>query len=194
MKHDKRGHRADEIDTSDISNPDVQHEVSDVRIKPILYFGVGLAVATIIIYFAMALLFDMFEKREEKIEGKSRRSPLAAERQRIPPEPRLYLAPEQPGQPRPDVVTQNPIQEYKKLRAEEDAKLHGYTWVDQNAGVVTIPIDEAKRLVLQKGLLVSRPAPARSASGTAAADQQQGTHEELPSDSSAGQQTEKKHP
>jgi hypothetical protein len=196
MKDNKRGHRTDEIDSSDIENPDVHHEVSDVSIRPILYFGLGLMIATAVIYVAMAWLFDVFEKREENIEGKKKRSPLAAERQRIPPEPRLYLAPEQPGQPRPNVVTQNPIQEYKTLRAEEDARLNNYTWVDQNAGIVTIPINEAKRLVLQKGLLVSRPAPAQSAGGASAtpAGQRQGASEELPSESSGGQKTESKHP
>ncbi|HVG18195.1 MAG TPA: hypothetical protein VNI02_04020 [Blastocatellia bacterium] len=186
MKDNKRGHASDEIDRSGVENPDVRHEVSDVRIKPILYFGVGLVVAAIIIHLAMAGLFDIFETREKKAERKQ--SPLAAERQRIPPEPRLYLSPKEVNQPRPNIVTDSPLQEYKKLRAEEDAKLSGYTWVDENAGVVAIPINEAKRLVLQRGLLVSRPAPARPEG------QQQTGREELPSDSSAGQKTEKRHP
>lgn len=194
MKDNERTRRADEIDASDIDNPDVRHEVSDVRIKPIIYFGVGLIVAAVVIHFAMAGLFKVFEAREDKVEGKQ--SPLAAERQRIPPEPRLYLAPRAVGQPRPDVVTESPLQEYKKLRAEEDARLNDYNWVDQNAGVVTIPINEAKRLVLQRGLLVSRPAPAQPAAGAAATPEGQGqvSREELPSDSSGGQKTEKRHP
>ncbi|MFP5262956.1 MAG: hypothetical protein ACLGJB_13715 [Blastocatellia bacterium] len=194
MKDNERARRASEIDASDIDNPGVRHEVSDVRIKPIIYFGVGLVVAAAIIHLAVAGLFKAFEAREDRIEGKQ--SPLAAERQRIPPEPRLYLAPRVLGQPRPDVVTESPMQEYKKLRAEEDARLNDYNWVDQNAGVVTIPINEAKRLVIQRGLLVSRPAPAQSAEGPAAMPegQGQGSREELPSDSSGGQKTEKRHP
>jgi hypothetical protein len=194
MKDNERARHASEIDAPDIDNPDVRHELSDVRIKPIIYFGVGLVVAAVIIHLAIAGLFKAFEAREDRIEGKQ--SPLAAERQRIPPEPRLYLAPRVLGQPRPDVVTESPMQEYKKLRAEEDARLNDYNWVDQNAGVVTIPINEAKRLVIQRGLLVSRPAPAQSGGGPAAVTegQGQGSREELPSDSSGGQKTEKRHP
>jgi hypothetical protein len=200
MKDDKHSHHRDDakdqIDTSEIENPDVRHEVSDVQVKPILYFGIGLVIAAVVIQFAMAWLFDIFEAREKKIEDKHRQSPLAAERQRIPPEPRLYLAPKNVNQANPNVVMDNPIQEYRKLRAEEDAKLNDYNWVDQNAGVVTIPISEAKRLVLQRGLLVSRPAPAQAQANAApmTAAQHQGAQQESPSDSSAGQKNEKKHP
>jgi hypothetical protein len=200
MKDDKHTHHRDDvkdqIDTSEIANPDVHHEVSDVRIKPILYFGIGLVIAAVIIQFAMAWLFNVFEAREKKIEDKHRQSPLAAERQRVPPEPRLYLAPKNVNQSNPNIVTDHPFQEYKRMRAEEDAKLNGYTWVDQNAGVVTIPINEAKRLVLQRGLLVSRPAPAQDRANASAmpAAQHQGAREESPSDSSSGQKPENKHP
>jgi hypothetical protein len=43
--------------------------------------------------------------------------------------------------------------------------LDGYRWVDRNAGVVRIPIDDAMRLVLQRGLQ-ARPAPATAAAPT----------------------------
>jgi len=182
MKDKKHGHRDDEIDASDITNPDVHHEVSDVRVRPILLFGAGLLVSTAVIYLLMGWLFDSFEEREKKAGGKQ--SPLAGERQKIPPEPRLYLSPRNSNQlsvdiPRPNIMAEHPFQELKKLRAEEEEKLSHYNWVDQNAGVVTIPIEEAKRLVLQRGLLVSRQ-------GAAAA------REEQPSDASSGLKQEKK--
>ena len=49
------------------------------------------------------------------------------------------------------------LEEMRLLRAEEDGALNNYTWVDQQKGVVGLPIEDAKRLVLQKGLLKSRP-------------------------------------
>ena len=68
--------------------------------------------------------------------------PLAAEQGvRVPPEPRLQI---------------NPRQDLKDLRAAEDEILHGYGWVDRNAGIVRIPIDDAMRLTLERGL-PSRP-------------------------------------
>ena len=38
------------------------------------------------------------------------------------------------------------------VTAAEDATLKSYQWVDRNAGVVRIPIDEAIKLTLQRGL------------------------------------------
>ena len=37
----------------------------------------------------------------------------------------------------------------RKLRAEEEAKLTSYQWVDQKAGVVRIPVDRALELTLR---------------------------------------------
>jgi hypothetical protein len=38
------------------------------------------------------------------------------------------------------------------FRLQEEQKLHSYGWVDQNAGVVRIPIDRAMELIVQRGL------------------------------------------
>ncbi len=45
-----------------------------------------------------------------------------------------------------------------EVRAAEQDALHGYGWVDEKAGVARIPIDEAKKLTLERGLAV-RPDP-----------------------------------
>ena len=46
----------------------------------------------------------------------------------------------------------------RDVRAAEQQRLHGYGWVDEKAGVARIPIDEAKKLMLERGLAV-RPDP-----------------------------------
>src|SRR5262249_13572289 len=51
----------------------------------------------------------------------------------------------------------NPRQDMRDLRESKDERLTTYGWVDRNAGVVRIPIDEAMKLTLQRGL-PSRPA------------------------------------
>ncbi len=38
------------------------------------------------------------------------------------------------------------------FRLQEEQKLHSYGWVDQNAGVVRIPIDRAMELIAERGL------------------------------------------
>jgi hypothetical protein len=39
-----------------------------------------------------------------------------------------------------------------ELRAKEDQLLNNYTWIDQGAGTVRIPVDRAMDLMLQRGL------------------------------------------
>ena len=63
--------------------------------------------------------------------------PLAAGQDRVPPEPRLQT---------------NPRQDLADLRAREESTLGTYGWVDKNAGVVRIPIEEAVRKTLERGL------------------------------------------
>ena len=65
--------------------------------------------------------------------------------ERLPPEPRLQLAPGHQI---------HPLDDLKRLRADEDALLHSYGWVDRNAGIVHIPIERAKELLVRRGLPV----------------------------------------
>ena len=84
------------------------------------------------------LLFSYFSTREAR--ATPREFPLAAEQQnRLPPAPRLQTAPRQ---------------DLQDLRGREDAQLNAYGWIDRNAGVVRIPVEEAMRLTVERGLPV----------------------------------------
>ena len=114
----------------------VHHETSDANVKGVFAFGLGLMIAGAIILFLVWLLFGYFASREAG--SGAREFPLAAEQQnRLPPEPRLQT---------------NPKQDLIDLRASEDAVLNTYGWVDKAGGVVRIPISEAMRLTVQRGL------------------------------------------
>lgn len=117
-------------------NPEVHHETSDVNIRAILGFGAGLIVMAIGIHFIVWLLFGYFASREaQRIPPDY---PLAvSQRERMPPEPRLQTAPRE---------------DLRDLRSSEDELLATYGWVDRNAGIVRIPIDQAMRLTLERGL------------------------------------------
>ena len=94
-KKKHNGHADETPDVSFISNPQVRHEESDVRIKPIIWFGVWLMVSTVVIYLLLFGLFRYFESRAAKSDAPP--PPLAEERPELPPEPRLQLAPSQAG-------------------------------------------------------------------------------------------------
>jgi hypothetical protein len=117
-------------------NRQVHHETSDVNIRAILGAGAGLIVVAIGIHFMVWLLFVYFTSREaQRVPPEY---PLAASQgERLPPEPRLQIAPRE---------------DLGELRVSEDETLTTYGWVDRNAGIVRIPIDEAMRLTLERGL------------------------------------------
>lgn len=132
----------------------VRHESTSLKIGPVVWFMIGLGVATVIVFFLMVGLFDAFSNRAGKSED--RPSPLAGERQKLPPEPRLQLAPTTPEQLAeklpPNIKDDHPLEEMKRFRGAEDTKLNSYGWVDEKSGVVHIPIEDAKRILLEKGL------------------------------------------
>ncbi len=90
-----------------------------------------------------------------------------------------------PSNPLPSAVTrrQNPDAVMQQYLSEEDARLHTYGWLDQNAGVVHIPIERAIDALLQRGL------PTRLQSES---DQFQDKADTLPSYSSSGRTTERR--
>lgn len=119
---------------------DTGHETYDVDFFGVLRFGVGLIVVGVIVAVIVWLLFSSLIRRDARhgpVEY-----PLAVQDQnRLPPEPRLQT---------------NPRQDLEDFRAQEDSLLRSYGWIDRNAGTVRIPIDEAMKLTLQRGL-PSRP-------------------------------------
>jgi hypothetical protein len=113
-----------------------RHETSDVDIRGILAFGLALIVSAIVIHLLVLALFDYFDRREARRVPAE--YPLAAgQGTRVPPEPRLQT---------------NPREDLRRFRANEDELLTSYGWIDKNAGVVRIPIDDAMKLVLERGL------------------------------------------
>ena len=160
-------HHDDKLDTSFIKNPDVAHEESDVSIRPIAWFMAWLTIATAVVMLLMIGLYRYLDNQANKQDAQQR-SPLAGERNPIPPQPILQLGPTAAGQKTPPPENNSPTAEVNLTRDQEKLKLEHYTWVDESKGVVGLPIDRAEELLLERGLLKSRPQPAASASGTGA--------------------------
>jgi len=117
-------------------NPEVHHETSDVNIRAILTFAAALAAIVVIVGVLMWVLFRYLSNREATRVAPV--YPLAVtQEQRLPPEPRLQT---------------NPRGDLEELRDSEEQSLKSYGWVDKTAGVVRIPIEEAMKIVVQKGL------------------------------------------
>ena len=147
---------------------------SEIDARAIVRFGIGLGIVIAAVLGATWLLAVAFKARSVAHDPPP--SPLSEARaHRRPPEPRL-----QPS-PREDLAA---------MRAEENAQLRGYGWVDRGAGIARIPVDRAVEILLEQGLpVVTLPKPpaqpqpeaaarADSSSGDAAAtspfDRQEG--------------------
>ena len=125
-------------------NAGVSHERRDVNVFQISAFGIGLLLSCIVVVFAMWAMFDFLFSREDAKNATNPAASMMKERQKLPPEPRLQA---------------EPRVELKDLKADEDAILTSYGWIDPNKGTVRIPIDQAIDIVAQKGLS-SKPSPA----------------------------------
>jgi hypothetical protein len=127
----------------------------EVDTRGVIFSGLGLAAGLIASLVAMWGLFRVLEKRQERVD-KPLPPQVVVNLKRIPPEPRLE----------PD-----PLALRRELRAQEDALLKSYGWVDRTAGSVRIPIDRAMEIVLERGvpggkpMAAGGPAPAPATSG-----------------------------
>ncbi len=118
------------------------HEVRDLSVRGILWFGVGLlAMGACALIVSTAVLVV-----SSKQGGISYQYP--------PANLNNAPAPTLPPEPRREAV---PGEQLQQLRSHEDQLLNTYGWIDQKAGTVHIPIDRAMDLLLQRGL-PSRPA------------------------------------
>lgn len=142
---DPHGHHS----AAEMHNEDVAHEHSDVDIRTILAFGAGMVALVAVSFLLMWLMFRVLDSQAAANDPQL--SPLARPAGQQPPGPRLQT---------------NEPEGLAKLRAMETKSLEGYGWVSQQTGVAHIPIAEAKKLILQRGLPVRTAGPVDAQAGT----------------------------
>jgi|SoiMethySBSTD1v2_1073268.scaffolds.fasta_scaffold00101_16 hypothetical protein len=165
-------------DEYDVTPPGSGHEHTDANVWIIVKFGLWLAISAIVIHIGLGFLFGLFVNRSEEATAQF---PLAVgQEQRLPSGARLQ---------------QFPVNEYYEFRLHEQAVLDKYGWVNKETGVVRMPISEAMRLAVERGLPArapqtsSTPEPSGQAQPGAAPQQVPGL---MPADSSAGRTMERR--
>jgi len=109
------------------------YERRDANIRALISFGIGLAVLVVVVIFLMQWMFR-FVSKEEPLGP----PPTPFENARtLPPQPRLQV---------------EPHVDLKSYCEEQVNDLNSYGWVDQQAGVVHIPIDRAMDDLLKQSL------------------------------------------
>ncbi len=130
-------------------NPEIRYEKEDVNERSSFWFGVAILVVMVVTAFATKPLYDLLAERETAAQPPAAYVAAADPDALEPPGPRLQV--------RPEI-------DLDAFRAQEDAILTTYAWVDKEHGVVRIPVAEAMRLVAERGM----PAfPSPNADGSA---------------------------
>jgi hypothetical protein len=146
--------------------PGSTYEHTDAHIWIIVKFLVWLAVSAVLIHFGLAGMYELLIRQAAETEH---RYPLAVTAEEpLPPAPRLQ---------------QFPRNELYQFRLEEEALLQRYGWMNRAAGVVHIPIEDAMRLTVERGLLKSAPAAGGAPSAAPG---------RMPADASSGRTLERR--
>jgi hypothetical protein len=111
------------------------YEVSDVNIRGLVMFLVGLIVSMAVVVFAIAGFFFFLDARVEKLDPP--RPPLADLRPKTVPAPQLQ---------------ESPARDMQTLLVQQEAALGETKWIDKEQDVVQIPIERAMQLVVERGL------------------------------------------
>jgi hypothetical protein len=136
----------------DTNHPDpgtARTEGDGISYKGLVWSMITLTIITLFCYALVVGLFKFLDSRAAA--GDTNRSPLAAA-----PVPPAIVDGRVVGSataPVPSLLVGEPVN-LKKFRDHEEEILTTYGWVDQNAGVVRLPIDRAKALLLQRGIPV----------------------------------------
>lgn len=127
------------------SHPDVRFEKSDINPRYVVLAGIGVLVLMYVAATVVYLPFKYFA--HERAKESPPPLPITAPAVHgvyLPPEPRLQ---------------QDPGRDLQDYMAAENAKLNGYAWVNPQAGVVSIPIQQAMDLIAQRGIPPQKSAP-----------------------------------
>lgn len=129
------------------------YEPNDIKVKGVVYFGVGLFLLIVITFVLMWLLLGVME---DQMDYKKETRPMAmSEKDRLPPEPRLQSAPGF-GVDSPDgrvnLELREPSAELKEVRREWDQKIEKGMIDPATGTMIAMPIDIAKEKFLEENV------------------------------------------
>lgn len=145
-EHDKHGHEADGAPR----HSDVSFEERDIKPGTIYWYLFALGAATV-----AALAICIFVFRFTNILAASSDIAPPPSREAVgkgyPPEPRLQGVPGHQSDPQKDLR--------QKLKADHAAN-ERLQWIDKDAGIAQIPVEDAMKIIEEKGLPGAAAPPA----------------------------------
>lgn len=137
-EHHNTGQSGDQPPT----NADVAFESSDINTRTILLYMLYLALSVAAAFLVSVFVFRFVTKMAAQSD-----TPMAPVHRGVsatmPPEPRLQGVPGHPTDPQLDMRT--------KIDADE-AENEKLDWIDKSAGIAQIPVDEAMKIIVTRGM------------------------------------------
>ncbi|HTP30868.1 MAG TPA: hypothetical protein VMJ75_01770 [Candidatus Acidoferrales bacterium] len=123
-------------------NPETRYEHSDISSRHVALAGAGILLGT---WIFVSLLYFYYDALDRHRAATAAAPPARAAGQALaPPQPRLEVS---------------PTRDLAGLRAQEDAELNRYRWVDKQRGIVSIPIERAMELIANQGIPAQKAPP-----------------------------------
>lgn len=120
------------------------HELSDLSPRNISIFGVGLTVLVILALLAGYAMMSWLR---------------ASAARRAEPPSALVFVPDPVAGPKLETRTGRAL---AAMRAQEESRLRSYGWIDQEKGIVHIPIERAMEILVERGLPARQSEPNRA--------------------------------
>jgi len=135
----------------EIVNAETHHEDSDVNIRALFWsvviFVIFAVVTHLVLYTQFHAYARYFRKESSQPLTMMPRPPAVPDTPRLQPFPSKTILP----------TANTPVTDMAGMRKAENESLNKAGWIDQQKGIVRLPIDLAKQLVVQRGLPVVTP-------------------------------------
>ena len=138
-------------------NEELQFERSDLSPSAIIAFLIGLALFGVLVHFVIAGMLRYMDRTEQARQTKL--GPTMPSLRPTQPDTRSVKPQDVNQFPEPRLEGNERI-ETNSFRLNEEKLLHSYGYVDQQRGVIRIPIERAMQLIAERGL------PTRPQAGT----------------------------
>jgi|ERR1051325_4789094 hypothetical protein len=133
-------------------NPETKHETSDVSVRALLWFVVIFVAFAVVVHVLLYGLFKVYVWQAKNEPHPARTAMKTAPP--IPENPRLQPFPSKDAKGTDVAPTSaTPVVDMAEMRQKENEALTTPGWLDKEHGRVRIPIESAKQLVLQRGVL-----------------------------------------
>lgn len=144
---------------ADLNKP---YEQNEIQLKGIFWFGIGLFLLIVVTFGLMWSLLGVFD---DYLNPKSTNPMAMSDKERLPPEPRLQGAPGfgvDSDKGRVNMELGIPQAEWRELRKQWDELLENGR-KDAKTGMTSVmPIDEAKKKFLERGVKAKSGADAEA--------------------------------